>query len=264
MATFNSPVQHAIYWKVAAILFIFIAKIAVADDSQQKFAARAEENFHQAQKKFQSDESNPSNAVAFAHACYDFADFAKNDSQRAELANDGIDVCRKILESYSKNAAAHYYLAMNLGQLARTKSLGALKLVKQMEPEFLAALNLDKQIDFGGPARSLGLLYRDAPGWPMSIGSKRKAKMYLQQALQIAPEFPENLLVMAESDLKWNDRADAQKQLDTLNSIWAKAQKSLSGENWERDWADWMARRDAVREKLAEVSVPVTSPRNGR
>jgi len=30
-------------------------------------------------------------------------------------------------------AAAHYYLAMNLGQLARTKSVGALKLVKQME-----------------------------------------------------------------------------------------------------------------------------------
>src|SRR5581483_4280648 len=128
MATFNSPVKHATYWKVAAILFIFIAGIAMADDSQQKFAAHAEENFRSAQKQFQSDENNPSNAVQFARACYDFADFAKNDSQRADLANQGIDVCRKVLASDLKNADAHYYLAMNLGQLARTKSLGALKL----------------------------------------------------------------------------------------------------------------------------------------
>jgi tetratricopeptide (TPR) repeat protein len=264
MATLNSLVKQAIHWKVAAILFIFIAGIAMAEDSQQKFAARAEESFHQAQKQFQSDENNPSNAVQFAHACYDFADFAKNDSQRAELANDGIDVCRKILTANPKLAEAHYYLAMNLGQLARTKSLGALKLVKEMEPEFQTALGLDKQIDFGGSARSLGLLYRDAPGWPMSIGSKRKAKTYLQQALQIAPDFPENILVMAESDLKWGDRADAQKQLDAIDALWSKAQKNLSGENWERDWADWTNRRDVVRKKISEVSAPLKSPRSGQ
>ncbi len=236
----------------------------MADDSQQKFAAHAEENFRSAQKQFQSDENNPSNAVQFARACYDFADFAKNDSQRADLANQGIDVCRKVLASDLKNADAHYYLAMNLGQLARTKSLGALKLVKQMESEFQAALNLDKQIDFGGSARSLGLLYRDTPGWPMSIGSKRKAKMYLQEALQIAPDFPENFLVMAESDLKWGDRADAQKQLDALDAFWPKAQKKLSGANWERDWVDWTNRRDAAKKKLSENSQPTQSPRNGR
>jgi hypothetical protein len=252
--------------KILLISFflVFATKILFATDDRQKiFADRAEKVYQQAQKQFQA-EGNASNAVQFAHACYDFADFATNDGQRASLANQGIDVCRKILVSDSKNAEAHYYLAMNLGQLARTKSMGALKLVKEMESEFQTALSLNKQIDFGGPARSLGLLYRDAPGWPMSIGSKRKAKMYLQQALQIAPDFPENLLVMAESDLKWSDRADAQKQLDALDALWPKAQKKFTGENWERDWTDWANRRDAARKKLAEVSAPVTSPRNGR
>jgi hypothetical protein len=98
----------------------------------------------------------------------------------------------------------------------------------------------------------------------MSIGNKRKSKMYLQQALQIAPDFPENLLVVAESDLKCGDRADAQKQLDALDKLWPKAQKEFSGENWERDWADWTNRRDDARKKLSEVSTPMTSPRNGR
>ncbi len=74
------------------------------------------------------------------------------------------------------SAPAHYYLAMNLGQLARTEFLGALKLVREMEREFKTAAELDAQFDFAGPERSLGLLYRDAPGWPVSIGSKRKAR----------------------------------------------------------------------------------------
>ena len=65
---------------------------------------------------------------------------------------------------------------MNLGQLARTELLGALKLVKEMEREFKTAADLDKQFDYAGPERCLGLLYRDAPGWPASIGSRRKAR----------------------------------------------------------------------------------------
>lgn len=235
--------------------------ITFASDQQKKFAGRAEKAFQQAQKQFQTDESNPTNAWQFAKACYDLADFAANDNQRVTLANEGIGICRQILAANPKTAAAHYYLAMNLGQLAQTKSFGALKLVKEMEMEFQTALNLDKQIDFGGPARSLGLLYRDAPGWPMSIGSKRKAQTYLQQALQIAPNFPENLLVVIESDLKWGDRTDAQKQLDALDALWPKAQKNLTGENRERDWADWTTRRDNAKKKLTEISQPMQSPR---
>lgn len=46
-----------------------------------------------------------------------------------------------------KSAAGHYYLGMNLGQLARTKLLGALKLVDEMEREFKAAVALDERFD---------------------------------------------------------------------------------------------------------------------
>lgn len=264
MATFKSSARPAGKWKFAGLLLVLTVGIAAADDSRQKFAARAEDELQRAQKQFQVDESNVTNAVQFARACYDLADFATNNDRRASLANEGIDICRKILTANPKVAGAHYYLALNFGQLARTKSLGALRLVKQMETEFKTVLDLDGYFDFGGAARGLGLLYRDAPGWPMSIGSKRKAKTYLQQALQTAPNFPENLLVIAESDLKWGDRADAQKQLDALDALWPKAQKEFSGENHERDWADWTTRRDAVRKKLGDVSPPLKSPRGGQ
>ena len=62
---------------------------------------------------------------------------------------------------------------MNLGQLARTRGLSALKLVDQMEREFTRARDLDEHLDWAGPDRNLGLLYGDAPVIG-SIGSRTR------------------------------------------------------------------------------------------
>lgn len=268
MATFNSAFNRAVKWRFAAVIFIFAAAMAFADSANagqnKNFAQRAETEFHRAQTELQTKTNDSTVAWQFARACYDFADFSGNDNQRAALANQGIDVCRQLIARDPKIAAAHYYLAMNLGQLARTKSVGALKLVKQMESEFKTALELNDHFDFGGSARSLGLLYRDAPGWPMSIGSKRKAKTYLEQSLKIAPDFPENHLNLAESDLKWREGDAAKQELDALDALWPQAQKSFTGEKWERDWAGWTARRAAARKKLADISASAKSPRDGK
>jgi hypothetical protein len=97
------------------------------------------------------------------------------------MAHEGIQVCRRWLQRAPNQAAAHYYLGMNLAQLARTKSLGALSIVKEMEKEWLATLALDAHCDYAGADRNLGLLYRDAPGFPLSIGSRLKAEQHLQR-----------------------------------------------------------------------------------
>ena len=78
---------------------------------------------------------------------------------------------------------------MNLGQLARTEYLGALTLVKQMEQEFKAAGGLDPQFDHAGPKRNLGLLYRDAPGWPVSIGNPSKSLVAFEAGRQAGAGF---------------------------------------------------------------------------
>jgi hypothetical protein len=65
------------------------------------------------------------------------------------------------------------------------ESLGALSIVKEMEKEWLATLALDPHCDYAGADRNLGLLYRDAPGFPLSIGSRGKAEQCLQHAVQL-------------------------------------------------------------------------------
>jgi tetratricopeptide (TPR) repeat protein len=192
---------------------------------------------------------NPVAGWEFGRACYDWADFATNKAQRAAIAHEGIAACQQSLV-FTNSAFAHYYMAMNLGQLAQSETLGALKLVREMEHEFLATADMDPGVDFAGAARGLGLLYRDAPGWPMSIGNRAKARKYLESAATLAPNDPENILNLGESDLRWGNKTEATKELSALDALWPSAQKALTGPAWESSWDDWVKRRDTLREKL--------------
>jgi hypothetical protein len=265
MATFNSQTRRSVKCGLVVIFLYASAGILLAgEDQNKKFAARAESEFLRTQIQFQSAANNPTNAWQFACACYDFADFATNDTERATIAVQGIAACRQLIAREPKSAPAHYYLAMNLGQLARTELLGALKLVKEMEREFKTADGLDEHFDYAGAARNLGLLYGDAPGWPTSIGSRRKARDWLEHAAKLAPDYPENHLNLAESFLQWNDPARAKLELNALNSLWPKAQKKFTGAKWDQSWADWSMRRNDARKKLDEFLTTTQSPKNSR
>ena len=264
MEILNPKTRGAIQGRLAAAMFLSAAVgIVFADESRNPvFAGRAEAEFHRAQARLQSVTNDPAAAWQFARACYDFEDFATNDTGRATLAIQGIAACRQLLAQQPKSAPGHYYLGMNLGQLARTEILGALKIVKQMDVEFRTADNLDTRLDYAGPARCLGLLYRDAPGWPTSIGSRHKAREWLERAVQLAPDYPENHLNLVESHLQWNDRSGAKNELKTLDALWPSAQTNLTGQAWEQSWNDWSTRRDAVRKKLDELVAPSKLPKN--
>ncbi|HTV40907.1 MAG TPA: hypothetical protein VMF08_10045 [Candidatus Sulfotelmatobacter sp.] len=236
---------------LACLLAMTVTAAAAADSRVAVFAHRAEVAFDQAQAQYRSQMDNPVVAWEFARACYDSADWATNKAQRATIAREGIAACKQSLV-FTNSAAAHYYMAMNMGQLARTEELGALKLVREMEREFLIAADLDPAADFGGAERGLGLLYRDAPGWPISIGNRPRARKYLEAAVSLGSNYPENILNLGESYLKWGDKIGARQELAALDALWPSAQKSLTGPHWEWSWDDWSNRRDALRAKLEQ------------
>jgi hypothetical protein len=263
MATFNSKAKPAVKWTLVLGLWLAAASSAAADEGGTNvFAARAGAEFHRAQNQFQSHTNDATAAWEFARACFDFADYVTNDTDHAGIARQGIAASRQAIACEHNSAPAHYYLGENLGQLARTETLGALKIVKEMEREFKTAARRDGHFDYAGPERSLGLLYRDAPGWPVSIGSQRKARDWLEQAGKLAPSYPENHLNLAESFLQWHERAGATRELQALDALWPAAHTNLTGPAWEPSWADWSTRREAVRKRLAETSQPAESSKN--
>ena len=227
---------------------------AVASESESRNlstpAARAEKTYRQCRDRYLANPADAQAAWHFARACFDWAEFSKNSQHREKLALEGIEVSRKLISSEPQMAAARYYLAMNLGQLARTKTLGALKLVDEMEREFKTVLKLDAEFDFAGPDRNLGLLYLEAPVFG-SIGNRKKGLEHIRKAVDIAPVYPENRLILIEALLKTGDKRAARDELVQLDKIWERAERELPGEFWETILQDWSERRKAILSSLA-------------
>ena len=163
-------------------LLCFSSLAASTPPPNQSFVAYAEKSYRAGLARHNSEPASADATVEFARVSFDRAEFALNSSERADLAQAAIDACDRALGTNENNAALHYYLAMNQGQLARTKAFGALKLVREMEKEFTRAIELDSHLDYAGPDRNLGFLYLNAPGWPTSIGNNSKAKQHLMRA----------------------------------------------------------------------------------
>jgi len=190
-------------------------------------------------------------AWKYGRACFDLAEEALPKAERARLAERGIEACKKAVAMDDHSAPAYYYLGMNLGQLARTKGLGALKIVGQLKSAFERARELDERQEYAGPDRNLGLLFRDAPSW--TVGDRKEAQVHLTKAVALAPDYPDNRLELIEGYFKWGDRVSAQTELETLEKQWPKLHQQFSGPKWERQWVDWQTRLEGFQKKIEKT-----------
>ena len=221
---------------IAGIFSLWAAEI-------QPWRASVERRYQQAHTAWAAAPNSVSNVWYFARASFDWADLATNSTQRAAVANEAIHACRSALAHSPDSVPTLYYLGLNLGELSQTRGLSALKLVHEMETRWLAARTLDATFDHAGPDRCLGLLYLDAPGWPASVGSNAKARTHLEQAVATDAAYPENLLCLAEAEIRWKRPAAARKLMDQLDRIWTEAKATWAGPDFDATWADWQRRR---------------------
>lgn len=223
-----------------------------------RFAAHSQERYVAAQQRLRAEPTNAMAAWEFGRASFDRAEYVTNDTERALLAVEGIASCRRVLAADPQSAPAHYYLSMNLGQLARTKTLGALRIVDEMEREFKAARGLDERFDFAGPDRFLGQLYLQAPA-TISVGNRTKARKHLERAVALCPDYPENRLNLAEAYLGWGDK-NWRRELAALEKLWPQAHTNFTGPVWDAFWADWQQRRDKLRRLAGDTVKPAPPP----
>ncbi len=65
--------------------------------------------------------------------------------------------------------------------------IGALKLAEKARDLLLASEKINPHALQGSAYTSLGSLYYKVPGWPLGFGDKKKARAYLEKAVQINP-----------------------------------------------------------------------------
>jgi tetratricopeptide (TPR) repeat protein len=248
-------------WLAGGLALLARLNSAAADPTagETGSAGSANKSYQEAKAHYQEKPGEAAAGWQFGRACFDLAEFATTRTERASLAEQGIAACRQAIARESNSAPAHYYLAMNLGQLARTRGLSALKLVDQMEREFTRARDLEEHLDCAGPDRNLGLLYRDAPVIG-SIGSRTKARQHLRRAVELEPLYPENRLNLIEAYLEWGEHTGAYRELQVLENTWPAARTNFAGEAWAASWADWEQQFRKLQQKIEEPKKPLGAP----
>lgn len=234
----------AVYLLVLAVVLSWSLPLSAQPNTE--FRDRAKKAYSAAREAFTAKPGSFEAAWQLARACFDLAEFAQSDSERATLAHEGIDAAQLAVDLKADSPAGHFYLAMNKGQLARTKSLGALRLVKEMEQLFSRAAELNAKFEYAGADRSLGILYLEAPGWPTSIGNKSKARTHLKRALELVPDNPENHLCYMEALVQWEDRKELREAMRRYKTILSEAESKYVGENWEWAWSEWKKRWEKI------------------
>lgn len=242
--------SNASVWRICLVVLLWFSAVFAlrAEGQDGLFAQRARQAFEQTSRDYAADTNSSAAALALAVASFDWSEFSTNDIQLAGIARVGVSACQRLIAHEPESAAGQYYLAMNLGKLAQAEapSISAYRMVYDVEAAFIQAAKLDVHCDYAGPARNLGQLYYQAPGWPLSIGSKAKAKQWLEMAVRLEPGYPENQLKLAEARLKWRERERLRASLKDMAAIWPAARTNFAGQAWENKWLKWEARRAAL------------------
>jgi hypothetical protein len=130
-----------------------------------------------------------------------------------------------------------------------------------MEQALLSARRLDDEFDYCGPDRTVGLLYLEAPGWPLGVGNRGKARAHLLAAVKGCPAFPENRLCLAEAYAKWGEAQNLERELKALDELMPQARTRFAPEIWDANWRDWDARLEKLKKAQERSSAhPRVSP----
>jgi tetratricopeptide (TPR) repeat protein len=166
---------------------------------------------------------------------------ARDSKARRREFEAGIKVAEARLGQNPDDPEGLYWLANNMGALALERGkMSALPVVPKMEKLLLRLHEVAPTYANGGAARVLGRLYDKAPAM-ISIGSAKKARLWLERALTIDPDHPGNLAFAAEF---FANQGEGQPARDLAT----RCRQTLDRGEYGPDEAEWRAIVTAVLE----------------
>ncbi len=156
------------------------------------------------------------------------------------------DQARMLATAEPRNPDVLIWEGIVLSTLAGEKGgIGALSLIKESRAALEAALKIDPTALQGSAHTSLGSLYYQVPGWPISFGDKDKAHNHLEQALALNPDGIDPNYFMADLLFKTGKNAEALAYLDKAANAPARPGRELADQGRHREI-------DALRKSISE------------
>ena len=174
------------------------------------------------------------------------SDIEADSTIRNQLAADALRDAQACLELAPQAAACLYYHAIALGLKARAHPLQANEALKSMLDALGAAETADPEYDQAGSARVKALVLVKAPAWPLGPGDAEAGLASARRAVALRPEYPPNVLALAEALAKTGDAHGAQDAYRHAQELSQALPPSSDREDWLREADQALGRRSRV------------------
>jgi tetratricopeptide (TPR) repeat protein len=144
---------------------------------------------------------------------------------------------------YADRADAEIWYGIIVSSYAGAKGgVGALSLVKDARAAFEHALAVDPKALGGSAYTSLGTLYYQVPGWPISFGDDKKARELLEAALKLNPDGIDPNYFYGDFLYRKGDTANAKKALEHALKAPARPDRPVADEGRRKEIEDLLAK----------------------
>ena len=154
---------------------------------------------------------------------------------RDQLALDATHKADSCLARERQAAACLYVHALAVGLEAQAHPARARELLNNMLADLTRAESVDPNYDQAGPVRVRALVLIRTPGWPLGPGDPEAGLIAARRAVSLRPEYPPNLLALAEALAKAGDtqaaREEYQRARDTIEAL----PSSTDRDEWLRE-----------------------------
>ncbi|MGB9329639.1 MAG: hypothetical protein WCB10_02595 [Steroidobacteraceae bacterium] len=165
---------------------------------------------------------------------------------RTELAAEASRDAAACLAREPQAAACLYGRAIALGLEARAHPTRAGELLSAMLGSLADAEAVDPGYDEAGPARVRALVLIRAPGWPLGPGDAEAGLVAARRAATLRPQYPPNLLALAEALAKTGDSNGARENYEDARALAQALPAATDRDGWLRE-ADEALRRPSDR-----------------
>jgi hypothetical protein len=162
---------------------------------------------------------------------------------RDQLAADAAGNAQACMARAPQSAACQYYHAIALGLDAKAHPLHASEALKSMVAALDGAEAADPKYDQAGPARVKALVLVRAPGWPLGPGDAEAGLAAARRAVALAPDYPPNVLALAEAQAKTGDSAGARASYARARELSQALPPSPDREGWLREAEQALAKK---------------------
>lgn len=187
--------------------------------AEERFARRDLDAVREAVESFldaaAADTTRVEGLIGAARAGVWLTQHDPNPASRERAATEAVYAAQWCERIAPGSAVCAYWLGAALGVQARERPSTGVSVLPRIREAFERAAGGEPRLEAAGPDRALSLFYLRAPGWPTGPGDPELGLTHARKAAALYPEYPPNLLALAEALLATGDPAGARRALET-------------------------------------------------